>query len=83
MNRSPVTPAEAVKAFGTRKPHVQTARPGRVRYRDEETGAEKTRDGFITAEEPLKEEHILSAVRLADGRVIAVTIDGKRHVTPV
>lgn len=76
MARTEISAAEALKAFKTR-PIVQTAKPGKVPYKDE-SGAERTRDGFITKEVEATEKHVLGAAKY-DDRVVIVTLDGKRH----
>jgi hypothetical protein len=76
MAATPISAAEAVKAFKTR-PLVQTAKPGKLKYKDD-AGNEKERDGFIVKDVSLSEEHVLAAVKRGD-TVVVVTLDGKRH----
>ena len=77
MARKEIPAADALKAFKT-APTVQTAKPGKIPYKDE-SGAAKERDGFITKNETATVEHVIGAAKYDDGRVVIVTIDGKRH----
>lgn len=77
MARTEISAAEALKAFKT-KPFVQTAKPGKVKYKDD-AGQERERDGPLTKDVELAEAHIIGAAKYSDGRVVVVTIDGKRH----
>ncbi len=74
MARIELLAAEAVKAFKTR-PSVQVAR--RVMKKDKDTN--KDRPSFETKAEPLAAEHVIGAAKYDDGRVVVVTVDGKRH----
>ena len=77
MARTEISAAEALKAFKT-LPTVQTAKPGKISYKGE-SGQQKERNGWIVKDESMREAHILGAAKYSDGRVVAVTIDGKRH----
>lgn len=78
MPRTEISPAEALKAFKT-KPEVQTAKAGKIPVLDGEGKEIGKRDGFITKAATMSESHILAAANYDDGRVVVVTIDGKRH----
>lgn len=77
MARTEISKAEAVKAF-KKLPLVQSAKPGKIRYKDD-AGADKERDGYIVKDEELSEKLILSAAKREDGTVVVVTVDGKKH----
>lgn len=68
-----ISAADAVKAFKSQSITVQTATPAKVKGADG-----KMRDGFKTNMTPLAEEHVLAA-RVADGRIVMVTIDGRKY----
>jgi hypothetical protein len=69
-----ISAADAIKAFRT-KPDVQTAT--RTKVKDKATG--KERPAFEVKDVPMAAEHIMAASKYDDGRVVVVTIDGKRH----
>lgn len=77
MARTEISAAEALKAFKT-PPTVQTAKWGKIRYKDD-AGNEKERDGPITKDVSAQAEHVIGAAKYSDGRVVIVTLDGKRH----
>lgn len=77
MARTEISAADALKAFKT-LPTVQTARAGKIPYKDD-AGNEKERNGFVVKHLSMAAEHILGAAKYGDGRVVVVTIDGKRH----
>jgi len=74
MAKTEIKASEALQAFKGGKIEVQTAKPVKVKGEDG-----KERDAYEVKLAPLAAEHILAASKYDDGRVVIVTIDGRKH----
>ena len=72
MNAGEITAAEAVKKFERQGIKIQVPTP-----REKKPG-DLHAPGFNIAWEPLAAEHILAVRRYHDGKIVIVTIDGRR-----
>ena len=74
MSSKTIKAADAIKLFGKQDIQVQEAKPAKLKGDDG-----KERPGFKTEMKSLSEKHVLSAREYDDGKVVIVTIDGRRH----
>lgn len=74
MIQKEIAPAAAVKAFARQQIKVQEVTATKTKSEDG-----KVRPGFATEMKPLAESHVLAARQYADGKIVIVTIDGRRH----